>query len=91
MANTIKILRLKAMIVLTPLHFIGPADCDRCKCSHILFSEPSKTANCCTGFKQFVVTISVVTVCWSYGHLLSVLGGAQTMVAQTRQPFLYKE
>ena len=46
--------------------FIGPADCNHCKCDHRLFSESSNCqAIVAQVLKHFVVTIVAVTVRWS--------------------------
>ena len=60
---------------------IGTADCNHYNCNHILFSESRKFQSISVeGLKQFVVTVAVITVCWSYEVCL----GAAQVRAQVR-------
>ena len=46
---------------------MGPADCNHCNCNHALFRESSFfQRNAAQVLIHSVVTIAVVTVCWSY-------------------------
>ena len=54
--------------------FIGPADCNHYNCNRILLSESSYfQSHLIHMFKQFVVTVAVLTVCWSYEYFRTLL------------------